>query len=294
MKPAPFRYHDPSTVAEAVSLLAALENAKVLAGGQSLGPMLNLRLVMPDHVVDVNRIDALAGIRVNPDRVTIGAMTRQRAIERTDALHAVMPILREALAEVGHFQTRNRGTIGGSLCHLDPAAELAGIAALYGAEFAATGPAGGRRIAADAWVAGYMTPALEPGELLTGIEFPLWREPHGHAFLEFARRRGDFAIAGVGALVALDGNGAIARAALSVIGVGYVPLRLVIAEAALHGARPDADAFAAAAAALDPVEAIEDVHASGGYRKRIAKVLVARALTLAVERANRAKGAARG
>ena len=290
MKPAPFAYHDPKTLSEVTALLARLEGAKLLAGGQSLMSMMNLRFVMPDHVVDLNGVADLDYIRESSGRLEIGAMTRQRAIERSELVRAKAPVLVEALEQVGHHQTRNRGTIGGSLCHLDPAAELPGMAALYDAELTVLGPKGNRKIALKDWALGYMTTALEPDEVLTGIAFPLWRERHGHAFLEFARRHGDFAIVGVGCLLALDGAGAIARAALVLVGVDVKPMRLDSVETLLKGQVPGPELWRAAADHALKIEALSDAMVSGDYRKRLAGTLTARALARAAERAGGARG----
>ena len=290
MKPAPFAYHDPKTLSEVTALLARLEGAKLLAGGQSLMSMMNLRFVMPDHVVDLNGVADLDYIRESSGRLEIGAMTRQRAIERSELVRAKAPVLVEALEQVGHHQTRNRGTIGGSLCHLDPAAELPGMAALYDAELTVLGPKGNRKIALKDWALGYMTTALEPDEVLTGIAFPLWRERHGHAFLEFARRHGDFAIVGVGCLLSLDGAGAIARAALVLVGVDVKPMRLDSVEALLKGRVPGPALWRAAADEALKIDALSDAMVSGDYRKRLAGTLTARALARAAERAGGARG----
>ncbi|HTP95417.1 MAG TPA: FAD binding domain-containing protein [Burkholderiales bacterium] len=288
MKPAPFTYHAPRTLPDALQLLSTLDNARPLAGGQSLGPMLNMRFVMPDHLVDLNRVPGLDRIEARGDTLEIGAMVRQRALERSDVVRRACPVMIDALAHVGHFQTRNRGTLGGSLSHLDPAAELPGICALYDATLTAGSRRGEREVPMAQWGRGYMSPDLAPDELLLQIRLPLWREPHGHAFVEFARRRGDFAIAGAGALLALDANGRIARAAIVLIGVAYAPLRLTAAERALIGAAPDEDALGAAAAEAAGIEAIEDSYVSAGYRKRLAGVLAGRALDLAARRARQA------
>ncbi|HEX2654536.1 MAG TPA: xanthine dehydrogenase family protein subunit M [Xanthobacteraceae bacterium] len=285
MKPAPFAYHRPNTINDLVALVASCENAKLIAGGQSLVPMLNMRYVIPDHVIDLNRIESLNFIRENNGAIEIGAMTRQCEIEHDQLIARRAPILQDALRHVGHLQTRSRGTIGGSLCHLDPAAELPGIAALYDATLHIAGPRGTREVNIADWSLGYMTPALEPDEVLTHITFPLWKEPHGHAFLEIARRLGDFAIVGVGCLLALDRNGAIARAAISLVGVSTAPVRLSDTEAALIGQKPTESTFKAAAEHARTIECLEDAQISASYRQRLAGVLVARALKLASARA---------
>mgnify|MGYP002632706422 CR=1 FL=1 len=285
MKPAPFKYHDPRSVKDLVGLLASLENKKLLAGGQSLGPMLNFRYVMPDHLIDLNRIPELAYVCAGADTLEIGAMTRQRALERSEEVRSACPVMVEALHSVGHIATRNRGTIGGSLSHLDPAAELPGVCALHDATLTVSGPRGTRQVAMADWGMSFMTPDLSADEVLTGISLKTWREPHGHAFVELARRQGDFAMAGVGCLVALDANGKARRVAIALIGVTSTPVRLSTAEKSLTGTDLADDAIRAAAAEIDELEALEDAHASAAYRKRIAGVLLGRAIKRAVARA---------
>ena len=282
MKPPPFTYHDPRTLADALRLLGSLDNAKLLAGGQSLAPMLNFRYVLPDHLIDLNRVDELSGIRIEGRRIRVGAMTRQRALEKDAALAKLCPIVREALAEVGHFQTRNRGTLGGSLAHLDPAAELPGVMALYDAELEING--GKRKVKIGDWSQGYMTPDLQPGEILTAVHWDAWEVRHGHAFVELARRRGDFAIAGVGCLLSLGANDAVERAAISVVGVAYGPVRLTAVERLLVGS-PLEQRIEAAAAEATKIEAKSDLYGSAAYRQRLVGVLVARALKIAGGRA---------
>lgn len=285
MKPPPFTYHDPRTLGDALQLVGSLDNAKLLAGGQSLAPMLNFRYVLPDHLVDLNRVSELAGMRVEGGRVTVGAMTRQRALERDEALARLCPIVREALREVGHFQTRNRGTLGGSLAHLDPAAELPGVMALYDAELQLASSSGTRTVGIADWCRGYMTPNLEPDEILARISWSAWEGRHGHAFIEFSRRRGDFAIVGVGCLLALEPKNTIGRLAICVVGVGYAPMRLAGVERLLVGRALDETTLDAAAAEARKLEAKSDLYASGAYRQRLAGVLTARALKVAFERA---------
>ncbi len=284
MKPAPFTYHDPRTLDELIGLLGKLENAKLLAGGQSLMPMLSMRYVIPDHIVDLNRIPELCHMTKRDGRIEIGATMRQAVLERSELIAAYCPVIQEALHYVGHFQTRNRGTIGGSLGHLDPAAELPGIAALYDAMLHVAGPNGRRDVAIADWSVGYMTPNLEPDEALIGLSLTPWREPHGAAFVEFARRHGDFAIVGAGCLLALDSQSRIRRASISLVGVDVKPVRLTEAEAALNGAPPTAEAFAEAAEAARRLECLSDTHVSAAYRQRLAATLTRRALVLAAER----------
>lgn len=288
MKPAPFKYHDPHSVDELIGLIGSLENAKLLAGGQSLGPMLNFRYLMPDHLVDLNRIKDMSDIRIEGSHIHVGAMVRQRALEKHEGLKVLCPILNEALLQVGHFQTRNRGTIGGSLSHLDPAAEQPGIMALYDAVLEVAGPSGRRQVPIADWGLGYMTPNLEPNEVLLGLTWDAWEGPQGYAFLEFARRRGDFAIAGVACLMALDSTGAVARSSISLIGISTAPVRLTAAEQLLKGSPLDAKVIADAGAEAAKVEANGDLFASSSYRQHIVGILLKRALKLAGERARAA------
>src|ERR1700730_13385377 len=235
MKPPPFSYHDPKTVAETIELLGRLENAKLLAGGQSLMPMLNMRFVLPDHIIDLNLVQGLSYIREANGAIEIGAMTRQRDLEFSDVVRVRCPLMHEAIRQVGHRQTRNRGTVGGSLCHLDPAAELVSIAAAVDAKVAVTGKTGSPRNGFAAFPVAYMTPALELDELLTGVTFPCWPAGHGYAFVEFARRHGDFAIVSAAALIEADNNGKVTRASLTLGGMGPAPVRAGEVERALVG-----------------------------------------------------------
>jgi carbon-monoxide dehydrogenase medium subunit len=284
MKAAPFTYHDPRTLDEAIKLLS-LENAKLLAGGQSLVPMLNMRFAVPDHVIDLNHVAGLAGIKREGEMIEIGAMTRQADLEESSELSTAAPILREALGHVGHFQTRSRGTIGGSLCHLDPSAELPALMLLMDAEFTASGPSGTRRLAAAEWFKGFMQPALKESEVLTSIRFMPWLEGHRFGFCEFARRHGDYALAGAAALMTLDAAGAISRCAISVFGVEVSPRRLFDAERLLTGSPPSESAFREAASLTASLDAMDDTTASASYRRRIAAVMVQRALAAAVNHA---------
>ncbi len=285
MKPAPFAYYDPASVAEASELLARHENARVLAGGQSLMPMMNFRYVTPDHLIDLNKIAALAGIRAKGDALRFGAMTRQREIEFSPEVARLCPIVQQALAHVGHRQTRNRGTIGGSLCHLDPAAELVNMTALHDGTLEAESKRGQRVLAFQDFAAGFMTTALEPDEILTAVTIKPWGPRHGHAFIELARRHGDFAIVAVGALIELDARGKIARAALALSGLGPVPARPETAIEILRGAEPGREAFLAAAAEAGKLDAMTDAYVSGAYRQHLACVLTQRALEQAARRA---------
>ena len=278
MKPPPFQYHDPKTVAEAVTLLGRLENAKLLAGGQSLMPMLNMRFVLPDHVIDLNRVEGLAGIKETGGVLEIGAMTRQRDIEFSDLVQTRCPLLHQAIMQIGHRQTRNRGTIGGSLCHLDPAAELPSVAAAMDATVVVAGPNGQREIAFADFPVAFMTPSIELNEMVIAVRFPLWATGHRSAFVEFARRHGDFAIVSAAVLLEQDGGGKITRASLTIGGVAVAPVRARDVEGAITGQKAGADLFRKACESCRAIEAIEDVHASASYRQHLAAVLSRRAL----------------
>lgn len=288
MKPAPFEYWAPTSVDEAVKVLSGLDDpgdAKVMAGGQSLMPLLNLRLSQPLHVVDLNGVDGIAGISREGGTLTIGAMCRQRTAERSPEVAAAVPLVVEALALVGHPAIRNRGTIGGSVAHADPAAEMPAVVLCLDAEMVARGPGGERTVPASEFFEGFLSTALTEEEVLTAVRFPVDGPGCGAAFAEVSRRHGDFAMAGVAAHVRLDGD-VIAEARIAVSGVGLTPVRAVAAEAGLRGAVPGDDAFAAAAAATSAVlNPATDVHASGAYRRHIAGVLVQRALGSATDRA---------
>jgi len=284
MKPPPFSYHDPRTVPDAVKLLGSLENAKLLAGGQSLMPMLNFRFVQPDHIIDLNRIEGLSSIREAGGHLEIGAMTRQREIEFSDVVRARWPIIHEALLQVGHRQTRNRGTIGGSLCHLDPAAELVSLATGHDAIVTIAGPNGQRELPFAEFPVAYMTPALEPNEMLVGVRFPQWAPKHGYAFIEFARRHGDFAITSAAALLEGDAAGKITRASVTIGGMGTAPTRAREVEQAITGQVPSGNLFRDACESCRKLEAISDVHAPADYRQHLATVLSRRALEKAYAR----------
>ncbi|MCG8542914.1 MAG: FAD binding domain-containing protein, partial [Alphaproteobacteria bacterium] len=273
-----------------LDLLATLEDAKILAGGQSLMPMMAYRYVMPANVIDINRVAELAAIEERDGALVIGAMARQRDLELSPVVRQRCPLLYEALLNVGHVQTRNRGTIGGSLSHLDPAAELPGVLAAHDAVLHAESRRGGRDIPMAEWSLGFMTPNLEPDEILTRITIPLWPVGHGVGFVEFARRHGDFAMAGTAALLALSASGSIERASLAVVGVDTAPVRLPDAEAQLAGATPGDATFAAAAESAASVPGLDDVHASKAYRQKLAVVMTRRALQQAFARAQAGGG----
>jgi carbon-monoxide dehydrogenase medium subunit len=281
LKPAPFVYHAPATLAEALELLAAQPNARALAGGQSLMPMLNFRLASPDHLVDLNRIAALSYITEEEDRIVIGAMTRQRDIETSALVAQRLPLLAEAIRHVGHRQTRNRGTLGGSLAHLDPAAELPAVAMAFDADVEVQSARGTRNLRMSDFARGMLTSALAADELITAVRFRPWPEGHGHAFVEFARRHGDFAVASAAALVHVV-NEKVERVSLTLGGVAAMPVRVVQAEAILRGAH--ADRIAEAASHCAHIDALEDPVYPAWYRLKLAVTLARRALEKAMTR----------
>ena len=281
MKSAPFDYHRPADEAEALEMLGRLDNAKLLAGGQSLVAMLNMRYAMPDHLIDINRIPSLAGIAIEGDTVRIGAMTRQCTVLAHEALRARVPVIAEALDFTGHLQTRNRGTVGGSLGHMDPSAEIMGLAALLDATIHVAKAGVERDIAIADWPMGFLTPSIEPDEMIRAISFAPPGPRHGSAFTEFAQRHGDFAIVGAGAI--LEGGATITAVRIVLIGVSHGPVRLHEAEALLIGQAPTEAAFAAAAEIARQVDALEDA-ASAAYRQRLAGVLTKRVLATAAAR----------
>jgi carbon-monoxide dehydrogenase medium subunit len=292
MKPPPFRYHDPATVAEALDLLGTKENAKLLAGGQSLMAMLNMRYVQPDHLIDLNKISELAYIRDEQDLIRIGAMTRQRDLEFSDVIRRRCPLMHEALLNVGHRQTRNRGTIGGSLCHLDPAAELLAVATAHDAVIEVRGIHGARDVPIASFPAFFMTPAIEAGEIVTGVRFQPWPAGHGSVFLELSRRHGDFALVSVAVLLDFDGD-IVRRASVTIGGLTHAPQRIAAAEAALQGKRVTRECIESASAACAALPATSDVHGSAGYRQHVARIIAARAIAAAENRAAVAKGSGR-
>jgi carbon-monoxide dehydrogenase medium subunit len=283
LKPAPFVYHAPATLGEALQLLATKRNARALAGGQSLMPMLNFRLASPEHLVDLNRIAGLSYIREQAGTIAIGALTRQRDIEESALISRRLPLLAEAIRLVGHRQTRNRGTLGGSLAHLDPAAELPAVAMAFDADIEISSTRGARTLRMAEFAKGMLATALAPDELLTEVRFRPWPEKHGHAFIEFARRHGDFAIASAAVLIQVSGN-RVERISLTLGGVAATPLRVGKAEEILAGAEPSAARIAEAASHCAEVEALHDPSYPGWYRQKLAVTLSRRALEKALVR----------
>jgi len=280
-------YEAPTTVAEAVGLLAEHEDeASVLAGGQSLIPLMALRLARPAVLVDINGIGELSGVSVTDDRVAIGAMTREYVAEESQTIADTVPLLAAALPLIGHEAIRSRGTIGGSLAHADPAAELPAVALALDAEFVLRGRARGRVIPAADWFQGYLATSRRPDEMLTEVRFPAAKPGTGVAFEEVTRRHGDFAIVGVAVSLTLT-DGVISDARLAFAGVGDVPVRATDAEELLVGMRPSAELFEEAArratAGIDPPA---DLNGSSEYRKKVAATLVRRGLRAAADNAH--------
>lgn len=284
MKHPPFTYHRPDTVDEAVELLAELgDDAKVLAGGQSLLPLMALRLGRPAHLVDIGRIGALDRIEVAADgAVSIGALVRHADAERSAALASAAPLVHLAMPHVGHRAIRNRGTVCGSVAHADPAAEMPAVCLAAGAVLIARSTRGVREIAAGDFFAGYLQTALEPDELLVELRLPPWPSGARAAVVEVARRHGDYALVGLAARIELDDEGVVTDAALAFFGVWSTPVRAEAAAEALVGRRLDdasvADAVAAVTGSLSPTG---DVHASAAHRRHLAGVLTRRALAAA-------------
>jgi aerobic carbon-monoxide dehydrogenase medium subunit len=284
MKPPLFDYRSPSSLDEALTLRAEYAyDSLVLAGGQSLMPMLNLRLARPEVLIDLGHVAELAEIRALDGGVSVGAMARQRSAERSEVIRERAPLVQQALGHVGHPAIRNRGTVGGSVAHSDPAAELPAVCVALDAQFVARSVAGERTIAAEDFTVGFMTTALAPDELLVEVRIPAAAATFRTAFIEIARRHGDFALVGVAAAVALDAGGLINDARLVFTGVGMTPVRAREAEASLLGTSGDAAALATAADLVTgELEPRTDAHASGDYRRRVAGVLTRRALAEAM------------
>ena len=288
MKPAPFDYHAPDTLDEALELLARHgPEAKALAGGQSLIPVLNFRLARPAVLVDLNRIPGLAGASTRDGVLRVGPMARQAVLEHDPIVARAAPLLADALPHVAHPQIRNRGTLGGSLAHADPAAELPAVMLALGATFTLRSHRGSRTVAADGFFDGLFSTTLAPDELLVEVEVPARAPRTGHAFEEVARRHGDFALMGIAATVTLDDEGTCRSARIAAVNTSVGATRLRAAEEALPGRRLDAAACdAAAAAARLEIDVTGDLHASPVYRRHLAGVLTRRALARAAASAH--------
>lgn len=280
MKPARFEYYAPQSLDDALALLGRFgDDARILAGGQSLVPLMNMRLARPQRIVDINRIAGLDYIKIDGDYVAIGALTRHRAIERSETVRAACPLLSKAVGFVGHPQVRSRGTIGGSLAHADPAAEYPAVAAALDGEIKLQSARGERIIGWRRFFVSDYTTDAEPDEILVEVRFPLHRGLSACEFVELSRRHGDFALVEAAVQIEFDDSKKFSRVAIGLGGVGGMPLRASLSEEILQCEMPGKaiirDAAAAAAQNLDPVS---DVHASAAYRKRMASLLVFRAL----------------
>jgi len=287
MKPAPFTYFAPKSLNAALTLLEKYgAEAKILAGGQSLVPLMNFRLMRPSYLLDINGLEELAKVRVGRQKVTLGSMARQRDIEHSPQVARQLPILTEAIRLVGHPAIRNRGTVGGSLVHADPAAELPLITLALDAEIHLRSKKGSRTLKPEEFYLGYLTTAIAPDELLVRISLQTPPKGTGWCFTEFARRHGDFAIIAVAALLKLDKKGKTVFSRIALGGVGPAPVRSTGAEQLLMGKQPSTELFREAgelvASEIDPEG---DIHASSGYRRHLSTVLVRRALETAQARA---------
>ncbi|MGO3870475.1 MAG: FAD binding domain-containing protein [Alcaligenes sp.] len=285
MKAPVFNYYAPDTLAQALELLSINDNARVLAGGQSMLAMLNMRFAFPDALVDINTLPELSYLQEQDNGdIAIGSMTRQRDIEFSDLVATRLPLWKDAILNVGHRQTRNRGTVGGSLCQLDPSAEIPTVCMAMDAVLTVASTRGERTISMADFPAAYMTPNMQADELLIRVQVQPWPAKHGWAFLEFSRRHGDFAIVSCAALLLLDEAGVVCRASITLGGVGAFPLRMTEAENSLLGTSASPSDIALAAELCGQVDASSDSYVQGWYRQRLAKEYTARALRLALSR----------
>lgn len=286
MKPTAFEYAAPSTIDEAVRLLAGADGAaKVIAGGQSLMPMLAFRLAAPELLVDLKRIQGLSDISIDETGIRLGGRVRWCDIERDTRLRQHHPLLAAAVDHIAHYQIRNRGTVGGSLAHADPAAELPGVVLTCDATLKIVGINGTRSRAIDSFFTGPLQTALEPDEIITEVQLPFWPTKRRWSFLEFARRKGDFAMAGVALFYDEDADGLVTRAHTGAIGVADVPIRLTAVEQLLKGGKMNERTISAAAAkARETIDPPSDIHAPAAYRRSLLSTLLERALRQASTR----------
>jgi len=289
MKPASFEYDDPRTVDETLDLLARHgDECKILAGGQSLVPLMNFRLARPGRLIDINGVDSLGHIKVDNGRLLLGAMTRHVHVERSNDIAARWPLLHEAIGWVGHSQIRNRGTVGGSVAHADPAAELPAAFAALDARFHVMSKRGPRVLRWDQLFVSEFTTELAPDELLTAVEVPVQDPSTGTAFVEYARRHGDFALGGAAVTIKLARDGSCTAAAIALLSAGPRPVRAESAERMLTGVKVDDAAIKnASAEAVTGLHPTGDLHGSTEYRVKLLRVMTERALTKAVQRATR-------
>lgn len=281
-----FAYHVPTSVADALDLLTSHgDAAKLLAGGHSLVPIMKLRLAEPEVLIDLSKIDGLSGISESDGNLVIGPMTTYYELMSSDLVRLKVPVLGEAAGLVADVQVRNRGTIGGSIAHADPAGDLPGVVVALAAQFEATSPSGTRTIEADDMFVDLLTTALEPNEILTGIKIPTIPSGTGAAYEKIANKASRYAIVGVCAMLMVEG-GKCTGARIGVTGTGPMPVRAGATEAALTGSSLDADSIrAAASVAAEGIDALSDVHASDEYRVHLTKVAAGKAITRAAERA---------
>ncbi|WP_069803040.1 FAD binding domain-containing protein [Thermogemmatispora onikobensis] len=287
MIPAAFEYHPATSVDEAIALLSQYgDDAKLLAGGHSLIPTMKLRLAQPAHLIDIGRIPGLSYIREEGNVVAVGALTTYATIERSEVLRRHFALLPECASVIGDPQVRNRGTIGGSISHADPSADMPGAVRALKAEIRVRGPNGERTVAADDFFLGTFTTALEPGEMVTEIRFPLPPARTGSAYTKLANKASHYAVAGCAAVVTLGADGACTAASVVITGAGMMPTRAAAVEAALVGKQLDEAAVAEAAShAAEGLELMEDIHGSKQYRAQMAAVMARRAILKAAERA---------
>lgn len=288
MKPAAFDYKAPRSIEEALEIKAqGGDEAKLLAGGQSLIPAMNFRVAQPALLIDLNKLDELRFIKEDKGELKIGTMTTQATVEKSNAVKNANPLIHETMPFIAHPQIRNRGTFGGSLAHADPASELPVVATALGAKFKAQNTSGERWIEAKDFFLGFLTVSLEDDEMLTEISFPKFSKKTGWSFMEIARRHGDYAMAGVAALITINGGGTCKNARLVYLNVGDGPVDAVEASEILAGNKITEASIEAAAekAAEDEIMPYGNVHASADYQKHLVKILTKRALTTAFERA---------
>ncbi|MBB3601718.1 carbon-monoxide dehydrogenase medium subunit [Mycolicibacterium sp. BK556] len=288
MKPAPFDYHRPDSVAEAAQMLTEFgDDGKLLGGGQSLVPMLSMRLAFFDHLIDISRLEEMKGIEVRDDALRIGGGTTHATVGADEQVRSAVPLLTRAAPHIGHFQIRSRGTLGGSIAHADPAAEFPAVALALDATMETVSTSGGREIAAKDFFAGVWETAMEPDEILLGVRFPIWSGRVGFGVEEFARRHGDFAIAGAVVAIELDDDDRVRRSGIGLLALSATPRRASAAEAAIVG-RPIGDITAdeigeLAMSELDDIPA--DLQGSADYRRRVGAAMTAQAWLAAVKEA---------
>lgn len=286
MKPAPFQYHDPRTVDEVVSLLGQFgEDAKILAGGQSLVPLMNFRLARPSHLLDINKVSSLDYIREENHHLVFGALARQRTVEFSELVHQKNPLLIEACREIGHPAIRNRGTVCGSLAHADPAAEWPALALVMDATMVVRGPEGERQVPASDFLVSYFTTCLDPQEMVVEVRVPDLPKGAGSCFLEVSRRHGDFALVGAAVWLAADANGVCTGCGIALAGAAPCAVRARAAERHLKGERLTDSLFGEVASGVpDELDPTSDLHASAAYRCEVAAEIVRRALSIARQR----------